>query len=207
MTSQVEPDYHAYVFKDGKFVGKFEEMYQAVDDPWHQDVWAHRLKYDLILTLLKRDKHMAILDLGCGKGAFTSRLHTELGSNVIGVDISTAAVRKAQQRYPGVMFQVMDILQGLDFDDGTFDLVVCIELFWYVLKDIHKILSEARRVLRGGHFFVCLDVPENPIGKEVIGSSADLIRLVSTYFRILEIVNYKNAEADINNWFLYSQKL
>ena len=28
--------YQDYVIKDGKFIGKFEEMYQKFDDPWHQ---------------------------------------------------------------------------------------------------------------------------------------------------------------------------
>lgn len=29
--------YQDYVIRDGKFVGKFEEMYQKFDDPWHQN--------------------------------------------------------------------------------------------------------------------------------------------------------------------------
>ena len=28
--------YQDYVIKDGKFIGKFEEMYQKFEDPWHQ---------------------------------------------------------------------------------------------------------------------------------------------------------------------------
>ena len=28
--------YQDYVIKDGEFVGKFEEMYQKFDNPWHQ---------------------------------------------------------------------------------------------------------------------------------------------------------------------------
>ena len=27
-------DYHDFVFADGRFIGKFDEMYQKVDDPW-----------------------------------------------------------------------------------------------------------------------------------------------------------------------------
>jgi len=32
-------DYHDYVFKDGKFIGAFEEMYLNVDDPWYRRGW------------------------------------------------------------------------------------------------------------------------------------------------------------------------
>jgi hypothetical protein len=31
-------DYHDYVFKNGKFIGKFDEMYQYSENiPWNQD--------------------------------------------------------------------------------------------------------------------------------------------------------------------------
>jgi hypothetical protein len=31
-------DYHDYVFRDGKLVGEFEEMYlNSATTPWHQD--------------------------------------------------------------------------------------------------------------------------------------------------------------------------
>ena len=29
-------NYHKYVIEDGKLVGKFEEMYQNIEDPWNQ---------------------------------------------------------------------------------------------------------------------------------------------------------------------------
>lgn len=41
-------DYHDYVFKDGKFVGAFEEMYRNVGDPWHHGD-ATAVHYDLAL--------------------------------------------------------------------------------------------------------------------------------------------------------------
>lgn len=28
--------YHDYVIKDGQFIGEFNEMYRAFDDPWMQ---------------------------------------------------------------------------------------------------------------------------------------------------------------------------
>lgn len=33
MKNSPAKDYHDYVFKEGKFIGAFEEMYQKVDDP------------------------------------------------------------------------------------------------------------------------------------------------------------------------------
>ena len=33
---KLEKSYHDYVIKDGKFIGKFEDMYLDVVDPWMQ---------------------------------------------------------------------------------------------------------------------------------------------------------------------------
>lgn len=45
-------DYHDYVFKDGKFIGAFEEMYQNVEDPWHHGD-ATAIYYDKDLYLIQ----------------------------------------------------------------------------------------------------------------------------------------------------------
>lgn len=43
-------DYHDYVIKNGGFIGKFEEMYQNIEDPWfHGEATAFH--YDLGLVL------------------------------------------------------------------------------------------------------------------------------------------------------------
>ena len=39
-------DYHDYFIKDGRFIGRFEEMYRDVDDPWHIDALGRRLDMD-----------------------------------------------------------------------------------------------------------------------------------------------------------------
>ena len=50
----------------------------------------------------------------------------------------------------------------------------------------------------GGHLFVSLYMPENPIGKEVIGGNVkDLKKFVGRYFEIEEVVKYEvNDEED-----------
>ena len=45
--------YQDNVIKDGKFVGKFEEMYeQSTEVPWHQDELAYGIFSDLDITIL-----------------------------------------------------------------------------------------------------------------------------------------------------------
>ena len=71
--------YHRYVFdtKKGKFVGDFETMYKTEDieeyDSWQSSNLTHlpKLIHYQVITLYNFNR---IMDLGCGKGAFTHLL-------------------------------------------------------------------------------------------------------------------------------------
>lgn len=75
-------DYHDYVFKDGKLVGKFDEMYKySREIPWHQDKNAYSVFSNIDIAILKQYKYESICEIGCGLGYFTNRLHKELSNN------------------------------------------------------------------------------------------------------------------------------
>src|SRR5215472_2285744 len=71
----------------------------------------------------------SILDVGCGSGGWVLDVaHTYPDRTVVGIDISRTVVdyNRAQamvQRLDNVAFKVMDALQPLQFEIGTFDLV------------------------------------------------------------------------------------
>jgi 2-polyprenyl-3-methyl-5-hydroxy-6-metoxy-1,4-benzoquinol methylase len=101
--------YHRFVFdsRRRRFVGQFEEMYrrESVEgyDSWHQenlDTLARRVS----IAMLADRAYPRILDVGCGKGAFTSLLKTET-NHVVGIDVSSTAIAKAAERYPGIDFR------------------------------------------------------------------------------------------------------
>ena len=59
------------------------------------------------------------------------------------------------------------------------------------MSDLQKLL------MRGGHLFVSLYMPENPIGKEVIGKNAkDLRKFIGRYFEIEEVVKHEVNNED-----------
>ena len=110
-------DYHDYVFKDGKLVGEFDQMYQKSKDiPWHQDKDPERLDCKIALSILEtKAPYSSILDIGCGLGYFTDEIHkfcTKDG-NTIGTDISPTAVDKARKLFPNLRFEVLDITKDL----------------------------------------------------------------------------------------------
>jgi trans-aconitate methyltransferase len=78
-----------------------------------------------LIELLKPMPGERILDLGCGTGDLTQKIH-ESGASVIGVDASEAMVSKAREKYPALTFELMDAT-SLAFEaqfDGVFSNAV-----------------------------------------------------------------------------------
>jgi SAM-dependent methyltransferase len=88
----------------------------------------------------------SVLDAGCGSGEFTAFL-AGLGFSATGVDISAAAITRAQQRYPGVHFEVASLEAGLPFANEEFAAIWCSEVLEH-LFDVHAALAELNRVLQ-----------------------------------------------------------
>ncbi len=114
--------YHKYVFniKERKFVGDFEKMYANEDnknyDSWFQEDMSH-LGRQFSLLLINRYNFNSILDIGCGKGSFTSLL--KKNNNIVtGIDISETAIKKAKAKYPRVEFRRATIDQALSHARG-----------------------------------------------------------------------------------------
>lgn len=169
--------YHDYVIKDGRFIGDFEAMYKNCADPWHQDA-IQPVSEDVALALLARRSYAHILDVGCGKGRFSDRLHRSTGGSVRALDISETAVQTARSRYPGIRFAVEHI-PPIPFGNNQFDLIVAAELLWYILPKLSEFFTEVRRVLKpGGHFLVLqtfYQPGQQRYGREILDGAESLI--------------------------------
>jgi len=88
----------------------------------------------------------AVLDLGCGEGAFTAAL-AEAGARPVGVDVAEAALRRARERHPELDFRAAAPGGSLPLEDGTVDVVWASEVLAFV-PDTARVLGEVRRVLR-----------------------------------------------------------
>src|SRR3989344_8934035 len=63
-----------------------------------------------LVKKLKSQKVKTVLDMGCGSGAFTSRLAQALPkSKVIGINISPGCIKRAKKDYTSLSFEVCDI--------------------------------------------------------------------------------------------------
>jgi trans-aconitate methyltransferase len=186
-------DYHRFVFDASRreFVGEFEAMYQA-ENREHFDSWLQEdmrnLTRRVCLSLLADMNFARVLDVGCGKGAFTHQLK-KANNSVVGIDISETALATARGRYPDVEFLRVDASsESLPGDPSRpFDLVVCLEALSYVEKWQDLIASMARRA---EHALIALYLPDNPIGS--IKSFGELREAFARHFRVDEEIHLIN---------------
>lgn len=146
--------YQDYVIKDGKLVGKFEEMYQKFEDPWKQKLVND--SYVRHATSLSITKYgiSSIAEIGCGLG-FTTNYLKSLNPEVYieGIDISETAVQKARENFPELPFYVGSALE-LSSRAMKYDALLFAEVMWYVLDDLKKIFNNIERSFgdRGGGY-------------------------------------------------------
>ena len=100
-------------------------------------------------TGLGPDGHL--LDVGCGTGAFLTRMRAA-GRRVVGLDGSPAAVEAVHGT--GIP-AVRGLAEALPFVDGRFDAVTARHMLYHVPDPVAAI-AEARRVLRPGGTFVAV---------------------------------------------------
>jgi SAM-dependent methyltransferase len=91
--------------------------------------------------------NIRILDFGCGMGYLTYAI-ARRGYNVIGLDISPVAVKKAKERY-GDNYLCMDILNKSTYKIGSFDVILCIEMIEHVIDPV-ALIKNLRYLLGAG---------------------------------------------------------
>jgi len=90
-----------------------------------------------------------ILDIGCGNGLYTLSF-TDLAKNVVGIDIVEEQIAEARRNSAIVKGDAKFLIasaENLPFNDGSFDVVLAIEMLEHVRSE-EQVLQEANRVLK-----------------------------------------------------------
>jgi len=118
-----------------------------------------RTAVEILLTAANVTAGTKLLDVACGPG-YIAGYAGKLGAIATGIDFAPGMVAAAKKNYPNVAFLEGDA-EKLDFDDNTFDVVICaFGLLHFAEPD--KAIAEAYRVLRPGgcYVFTVWSVPE-----------------------------------------------
>jgi ubiquinone/menaquinone biosynthesis C-methylase UbiE len=142
--------YHDYVIKDGKFIGKFEEMYKEYDDPWMQSQQPNRYSRKMAIMNIKRYGIKSIVEYGCGLGYYADWIFKETGIVCKSIDISETAIKRAKQKFPLLDFEVGDIKQLNQLGNKqNIDCILLADITWMILQDLDHINKELLEHFRG----------------------------------------------------------
>ncbi|MEC5424648.1 class I SAM-dependent methyltransferase [Virgibacillus sp. C22-A2] len=122
-----------------------------------KSMWDSGSRKDIVPFIEKNlKKGSGILDVGCGDGYGSLRLHLA-GYSVTGVDLSSEMITRAQQQLAEeeITFSQSDI-GSLPFEDNSFDGIMAINVLeWTEVP--YEAINEVKRVLRkDGFLFVGL---------------------------------------------------
>lgn len=121
-------------------------LYHLDDAHW----WCQSMRsitLALVEGLSSGDMPLRVLDAGCGAGTLAALLKSRHW--VVGLEISPRALHLVKER--GLEQAVCGSVERLPFADGSFDLVVCLDVLYHTgVENNQQALAELRRVLRSG---------------------------------------------------------
>ncbi len=124
--------------------------------PHHKKAPESRPEINLPRAVLKQLRpDSAVLDIGCGSGAFLQAFRQKIGCRVFGLDFSGKAVETARNRYGLSVF--CGTLERYPAEESSFDLITA----WSFLEHVHDPMSVLKKVfhlLKPGGWF-CLKTP------------------------------------------------
>lgn len=160
----------------------YRQTHNTYDEGVSERLGGSRWGIESLTSMLLRDmpkpENPVALDVACGTGLSSFRLHDYLGGGVNGVDLSPEMVAKARENASalglGIDFKEGDV-EDLPYPDNRFNMLISNMSFQF-FPDKLKALKEMGRVLapdgRMGHLYgggshiteliqVCMDVSEN----------------------------------------------
>lgn len=149
-------------------------------------------------------KKGAVLDIGCGTGALL-QAYIKYGYNGKGVDMAAGMLHHARKR--GIDCKLANVIEGLDMDDNTFDLVSASFVVHGLDREKRIVLyTEAKRLSRNkvlihdyssrkSPFISFIEFMEGGDYFNFIRNGADEMKEVFKHVEIIQVRKF-------NNWYI-----
>ena len=139
-------------YQDGHYLEQ-NPTWHVEDSPW---------KARQVLKMLSRHdlRPRVVAEIGCGAGAILRQLHDQMEASVrfVGYEISPQAYELARRRESArLSFHLRDLLGPEAATDGTFDLVLAMDVIEHV-EDLYGFLRRLRRAGEYKIFHIPLDI-------------------------------------------------
>ncbi|WP_162291212.1 glycosyltransferase [Pseudodesulfovibrio profundus] len=107
-----------------------------------------------------------VLDVASGEG-YGSHILSQVAESVAGVDIDTASVQAAREKYQaGNLSFVEADCKAMPFEDSRFDVVVSFETIEHIVE-CESFVAEVKRVLCDDGLFICSSPNKEEYGKNI----------------------------------------
>jgi len=207
--------YQDYVIKDGKFIGKFEEMYQKFEDPWgliksneaNTNInYTIILHYALIVKNIQKKQKLKTIEIGCGYPQI-SQLLFENGFDAYGADISSTVINKSKKMFPELNnnLYVNKFEETQLYENLNPDIFIMSDISWYVLNQLNLILDYLKGKQKGKFFIHSLAVYDDNVQKYGREYFYDLETILK-YFG-LQYINYGFLKGKESNHTFFLAKL
>ena len=208
--------YQDYVIKNGKFVGKFEEMYQKFSDPWlllENNKKVSNLNYEIIYNYCYqiRQTHtrkLITLELGCGYSQISYHLFKN-NFKVYGTDISKTVINKTKKKYPKIKNNlfVSEFLNFKLYEKINPDIIILSDISWYVLPELKKFINWFKKLKKKTYLIHSLAVygkNKQKYGKDYFYD----LETIKNFFKLnyLSSGYIENINSDIHTFFIAQNK-
>lgn len=181
---QIEAQHQQAVDVHSRQANDFAASYEAYQRDPYESCFTYsrmRLRQALDVFLPQSAPGQRALDVGCGTGHHLRDLELR-GFAVAGADGSREMLEEARRTSPSADLHEADVA-SLPFPDGTFDLILCIEVLRY-LEDSERCISEIGRVLRPGGVCLATAAPMFSLNGYALVNRAALVAPVGDLVRL-----------------------
>lgn len=112
----------------------YDDFYVSIYDDLLFSMFKNEFELKWIEQNTKPTKRSTILDVGSGTGHHVGEL-TKRGYNCQGLDISSAMVKYAKDKYPTCKFTQGNVLKSITFQSQEFTHIMCLYFTIYMIKN------------------------------------------------------------------------
>ena len=202
--------YQDFVIKNGKFIGKFEDMYKKISDPWNllrKNNKTKNLNYLVIYNYceqIRSSKELTILEIGCGFPQISYELYLKK-FKVYGTDISKTVIEKSKKKYPKIKNNlfVSDFLNFSLYEKLKPDIIILSDISWYVLPELKRFIKWYKNLKKKTyliHSLAVYDKDNQKYGKEYFYN----LKTIKSFFKLkyLSAGYIEHVDDDNHTFFL-----
>lgn len=142
---------NSFVVKEGPNV--YDDFYANIYDHLVYNTAKNDYEIGAIINTTKPTRNSKILDVGCGTGHHVASLRSK-GYSVVGIDESSAMIKKCKENHPDCDFQKKNALNTYAFQQNTFTHIMCMYFTIYSMQDKSMFFKNAFLWLKPGGYCI-----------------------------------------------------